>query len=69
MNPNPETTNLSPRQLAARWSFHEESVRRMVREGRLPAIRFRKHLRIGLEDIRAFELAHRTVSPGRVSSP
>jgi excisionase family DNA binding protein len=69
MNPNTVVTTLSPRQLAARWCFHEESIRRMVREGRLPAIRLGKRLRVALDDILNIEAAHRVVPHGKHSTP
>ncbi len=52
-------TLISPRQLHERWSFHPESIRRMIREGRLPAVRIGKHIRISLTDVEAFEHANR----------
>jgi excisionase family DNA binding protein len=54
-DPNP---SLSPRGLATRWSFHVESCRRMIREGRLPALRIGKRLRVKVADVEAFEIAH-----------
>ena len=46
---------LSPRQLAARWSFHIESVRRMLREGRLPVTKIGKRVRVAVADVIAYE--------------
>ena len=51
--------HLSPSQLHARWGFHPESIRRMVREGRLPALRIGNRLRVALADVEAHETAHR----------
>ena len=53
---------LSPSQLHERWGFHPESLRRMIREGRLPAIRIGKRLRIPLAEIEAYETANRIIS-------
>lgn len=59
MNPQPSPITHSPRQLAARWSFHEESIRRIIRDGRLPAMRLGKRLRVADADVLAFEHHHR----------
>ena len=45
----------SPTQLSHRWAFHVESVRRMVREHRLPAVRIGRRLRIPIEAVEKFE--------------
>ncbi|KAB2912481.1 MAG: helix-turn-helix domain-containing protein [Dechloromonas sp.] len=45
--------------LQSRWDLHPESVRRIIRSGHLPAIRFGGRLRINLEDVNAFEASHR----------
>ncbi|MBL9213094.1 MAG: helix-turn-helix domain-containing protein [Opitutaceae bacterium] len=58
--PDPDTPYFfSPNQLARRWSLHQESVRRMVRDGRLPALRLGKRVRIALHEVEAFEDEHR----------
>lgn len=49
------TVYLSPRQLHERYGLHIESCRRLCRDGRLPAIRIGKRLRIALADVEAFE--------------
>lgn len=59
MNPNSEPTYISPRQLADKWGFHEESIRRMIREGKLRAVRLGNRLRVSLKEVRAFEAANR----------
>lgn len=41
----------------------------MVREGRLPAIRLGKRLRVALDDILNIEAAHRVVPHGKPSTP
>ncbi len=46
--------------LQSRWDLHPESVRRLIRSGHLPAIRFGGRLRINLEDVTAFEKNHRS---------
>jgi len=51
---------LSPRQIHFRWSCHEESIRRMIRNGRLPAIRFgNRRLRVAMADVEAYEASNR----------
>ncbi len=45
----------SPKHLHERWSFHEESIRRMIREKRLPALRIGRRLRVPLSAVLAFE--------------
>jgi excisionase family DNA binding protein len=39
----------------------------MIREGRLPAIRIGKRLRIPLAEIEAYETANRIISPTRAT--
>jgi len=46
---------LSPRQLATRWAFHAESVRRLVRAGRVPSIKLGSRVRIPLVAIEQIE--------------
>ena len=52
-----ETTKTfyNPTQLHHRWSFHPESIRRMIRQGRLPAVRIGKRLLVAQADVEAFE--------------
>lgn len=59
---------LSSRQLSERLSYHPESIRRMVREGRLPAIRIGKRLRFSMTDIEAYEAASRVLRRKDVAS-
>lgn len=40
---------LSPNQLAAIIGWHEESVRRAIRQGRIPAVKMGRNWRIQLE--------------------
>jgi len=53
------THYLTPYELHQRWSFHVESIRRMVREGRIPAIRIGKRVRVALADVEAYEASNR----------
>ena len=54
-----ETAYLSTRQLAARWGYHQESIRRLLREGRLPVVRFGKRaLRVSMQAVQAYEMAN-----------
>lgn len=48
--------------LKDRWGIHPESVRRIIRSGHLPAIRFGGRLRIDLEDVKVFEQSHRVTN-------
>lgn len=49
----------TPTQLHHRWSFHPESIRRMIRQGRLPAVRIGKRLLCRHDDVEAFEQRNR----------
>ena len=57
--PKLHDTFLNPSQLHTRWGFHPESIRRMVRQGRLPAVRIGKRLLVSQTDVEAFEQDHR----------
>ena len=61
MNANP--LYLSPRDLSQRWSFHPESIRRMLREGRLPVTKMGKRVRVALADVLAYEEQNRMQRP------
>ena len=50
---------LSPDELHRRWGFHVESIRRMVREGRIGSLRIGRRLRVSLEEVEKFEVDHR----------
>lgn len=50
---------LSARQLADRWQFHQESVRRMLRAGKLPVVKLGKSVRVALADVLAYEQQNR----------
>ena len=52
---------LSPGAVAARWSYHPESIRRLIRSGKLEAIRLGTRLRIPIEAI------EKTESEGRIT--
>jgi excisionase family DNA binding protein len=51
---------LSAAQLARRWQMHAESIRRMIREKRLPATRIGRRLRISLAEVERLEGEGRT---------
>lgn len=55
---NMNTEYLSPNQLHLRWSLHPESIRRIVRKGKIPAIKIGKRLRISLAEVEAYEAAN-----------
>ena len=48
------------RQLAERWQMHVESIRRMIREKRLPAVRIGRRLRVSLSVVERLEGEGRT---------
>jgi excisionase family DNA binding protein len=48
--------------LSALWRLHPESIRRLIRAGRLPAVRFGRRLRIGLEAVQAYESSQRVIT-------
>lgn len=58
-----EITNnyLNPSQIHLRWGFHPESIRRMVRQGRLPAVRIGRRLLVKQTDLEAFEQSRQTI--------
>jgi len=60
-----EGAYLSTAEVGSRLRFHIESVRRMIRDGRLPAIRIGKHLRVPRAEMEAYESAHRCRLPAR----
>jgi len=41
--------------LAQRWQFHPESVRRMIRQGRVPATIVGRRVRVALATVEAIE--------------
>ena len=49
---------LTPAELAARWRWHAESIRRLLRQGRLPSLRLGGKRLIPLTDILHFEAEH-----------
>ncbi len=53
-----DTTYYNTLQLCRRWSMHQESIRRLIRKSRLPAIRIGKRIRVSKVDVEAFELSH-----------
>jgi len=60
MNSNPTNEYLTTTALRNRWGFHAESIRRMVRQRRLPAVRIGKRILIAKSDVQAFESKNRT---------
>jgi excisionase family DNA binding protein len=53
---------LRPSQLSQRWGFHAESIRRMIRQRRLPAVRIGKRLLVSQAAVETFEETHRLVT-------
>ncbi len=60
METYPTNHYFTPASLRDRWSFHAESIRRIIRQRRLPAVRVGKRILIARADVEAFELKHRT---------
>ena len=56
-------TYLSVDQIRERLGFHPESIRRLIRLGKLPALRIGRRLRINVADLEAFESSRRIVPP------
>ena len=52
---------LSPGATAARWEYHPASIRRLIRSGKLPAIRLGSRLRIPLKAIEEIENSGRII--------
>jgi excisionase family DNA binding protein len=48
--------------VAERWQLHPESVRKMIRQGRIPALKVGSHNRVALSTVKKFE--HDGVVPG-----
>ena len=61
-------TFYNPTQLHHRWSFHPESIRRMIRQGRLPAVRIGKRLLVAEADVETFEQKNPVVTNKGVAS-
>ncbi len=51
---------LSPKEICARWGLHLETIRRLIRAGKLPAIHFGRLIRVRVADLEAFENSQRT---------
>ena len=49
---------LTPAELADRWRWHAESIRRLLRQGRLPSLRLGGKRIIPMADVLAYEAAH-----------
>ena len=63
-----DTVFFRPSQLRQRWGFNVESIRRMMRQGRLPAMRIGGRLLIAEADVLAFESSHRTTAQQKGAS-
>jgi excisionase family DNA binding protein len=55
MNAHEESPFLTVEGLAKRWMIHEESVRRMYRDGRIPIIKLSNKVRIPISEILRME--------------
>ena len=53
------TKYLTPQQLASRWAWHVESVRRAIRQRRIPASVIYRRVLIPIADIERIEAAGR----------
>ena len=49
---------LTPTELADRWRWHPESIRRLLRQKRLPSLRLGGKRIIPLADVLAYEVEH-----------
>ena len=45
----------TPEEIAGRWGWHQESVRRLLRERRLPALKIGNRVLVKIADLIAFE--------------
>jgi len=68
---NPKTAGefLTPAELAARWRWHAESIRRLLRQGRLPSLRLGGKRIIPMADVLAYEAAHLVGHSRQVRQP
>ena len=55
----PQRHFLTTAQLAERWHYHQESIRRLVREGELSCVRLGRQVRLPVEEIERYEQQHR----------
>ena len=55
------TTFLNTYELCIRWGFHPESIRRMIRQGKIPAVRIGKSLRVSRSEVEALELSRKVI--------
>lgn len=53
---------LTIRELAARWKLSTRSIHRLIAEGRLPAHRIGRPIRLALTDVLAFEAQTRVTA-------
>ncbi|MET9264121.1 helix-turn-helix domain-containing protein [Amycolatopsis sp. NPDC004079] len=51
---------------AARLSVSEVTIRRVIKSGQLPHVRFGRVVRVSIADLDEFAAAHRTCGDGRV---
>lgn len=54
--------------LAGRWDMHPESIRRLIREGKIPATKVNRSWVIAVEDVEAIEEAGRSARSPRPGS-
>lgn len=55
-----ENQYLSVEDVSLRWNLHQETIRRMVQDGKLKSIKFGNRLRISIKEIEKFEKSNET---------
>ena len=51
---------LSVEDVSLRWNLHQETIRRMVQDGKLKSIKFGNRLRISIKEIEKYEQSNET---------
>ncbi len=51
----PQPVFLTPTEVAERWHYHRESVRRLVRQGELVSVRLGGRVRVPLKEVERYE--------------
>ena len=68
MDTKTSSNYLSTAALRHRWGFHAESIRRIIRQRRLPSVRIGNRLLVAESDVEAFEHKHRIPSIEEVAT-
>tara|TARA_R100001530_G_scaffold73573_1_gene51892 strand:+ start:9343 stop:9513 length:171 start_codon:yes stop_codon:yes gene_type:complete len=51
---------LSIEDVSLRWKLHQETIRRMVSDGKLKSIKFGNRLRISIKEVEKYEQSNET---------